>query len=467
MTQQVQSHSTVDISVKTIPAASIQSPPRGQPKTVSVTTFGCKVNTFESETIGSRLAAMGLCRQDGGKADLHIINTCTVTAEADRQARQRVRKIVRENPQAWIVVTGCYAQMAAETCKDIPGVDLVVGNSEKLRIPELLAAMYRGDAGKVILKSVDEAMSMPDGLLSGYEAQSRAFVQVQQGCDQGCTFCIIHKARGRNRSFSANLIVRQVERLVMNGYREIVLCGVDLGSYGDDFHLSDAKMNLVGLLERLLQLPGEFRLRLSSIDPFHITPSLAALMADSTRVCPHLHLSLQSGNTLILKRMKRRATREIVYDRVALLRRHIPNLLLSADILVGFPTEDSGHFAQTLAAIDELEIAYSHVFGYSRREGTPAARIPAQVAQSEIKSRVARARAQGRSVWQRVAARQVGRVDTVLVEGSGEFSSRGRLGNYFPVALRQRSPTGRLVPVRVVGVKEQTLIAEQINAGKQ
>lgn len=349
-----------------------------RPKRVAFPSFGCKVNTFETEFIAQNLTTASYQRVGASdSADLYIINTCTVTAEADRQARQLIRKLVRKSPKAWIVVTGCYAQMDAEACANIPGVDLVVGNSEKLDIPNLLDDLYQGRLPPILLRDIDQEISLPDQLLTGFEGRSRGFVQIQQGCDQGCTFCIIHVARGPNRSFSPQSIKRQCERLILNGYGELVLCGVDAGSYGSDFE--GGMPGLGALLKSVLSLPGDFRIRLSSIDPVHISDEFIDLMAQSPRFCSQLHLSLQSASSLILKRMKRRASRELIYDRIAALREAVPDLVLSADILVGFPTETDEHFADTLTAIDELEIAYPHVFPYSAREGTPAARIPNQV----------------------------------------------------------------------------------------
>ncbi len=399
--------------------------------------MGCKVNTFESELIGEKLAGMGYRRASSADAaDIRIVNTCTVTTEADRQARQQVRRIIRQNPAALVVVTGCYAQTDPEACAAIPGVDLVVGNAKKLEIPALLGPLMRGDTPPILRDSLDADISLPDQLVSGFEGRSRAFVQVQQGCDRGCTFCIIHMARGPNRSFSAALIRRQVERLVMNGYHEVVLCGVDIGSYGDDFA---GDFGLEDLLEEILTLALPFRLRLSSIDPAHITDRLVGLMtANPDRICPQLHLSLQSGNTLILKRMRRRATREILVDRVGTLKAALPSLVLSADIMVGFPTEDDVHFADTLDVVNRLEIAFPHVFSYSKRPGTPAARIPRQVDAAVKKSRAARVREAGEQVRDRQGRALVGKTLPVLLESDRSAAPEyavGRADNYFGVRL--------------------------------
>ena len=435
-----------------------------------MSTMGCKVNTFESELILDKMDRDGYQRTSSvADADIFMINTCTVTAEADRQARQQVRKAIRQNPDAWIVVTGCYAQIDPEACAAIPGVDLVVGNSKKLDIPALLAPMYAQSLPKVMVDDIDREISLPDQLVSGFDGRTRAFVQIQQGCDQGCTFCIIHTARGPNRSFATDMIKRQVQRLVMNGYREIVICGVDIGSWGTDFQQQEVetkKGELADLLTELIAIDGDFRLRLSSVDPAHITPSLVSVMSSSPKICPQLHLSMQSGNTLILKRMKRRATREVLYARIGSLKKALPDLVLSADVMVGFPTETEAHFAETLQAVDDLDIAFPHVFSYSPRPGTPAARIPRQVPPESKKERAEAVRSVGATVWQRIAGGLVGSQQKVLPEGGASRNGyiRGRAANYFEVLLpsdtnfSNRSMDG-WQEVEITGISDQSLIA--------
>lgn len=467
---------SVMVAARSIKMPAINMPASKTPATdkkFSMITLGCKVNSFESELIAEKLNQQHYRRVGKDEsADLCIINTCTVTAEADRQARQLVRRAVRNNPNAWIVVTGCYAQMDADGCAAIPGVDLVVGNDRKLDIPRLLEGLYDSQrlpdsaasiTPMILVGDMDEEISLPQQLISGFEGRVRAFVQIQQGCDQGCTFCIIHKARGPNRSFPAAMIRRQVERLVMNGYRELVICGVDIGSYGSD--LAQPNGGLSELLQQLTTIDGDFRLRLSSIDPAHLTDSLIEKIATEPAICPQLHLSLQSGNTMILKRMKRRATREIVYERIAKLRRAVPNLVLSADIMVGFPTETAAQFEHTLEAVDDLEIAYPHVFAYSSRPGTPAARIPDQVPREMRKRRAALVRARGKEVWNRVAARRIGARTRVLIEGSDNLPDgrvRARAADYFPVIFAPRhGQSGDWAEVEISAVEGDALIARR------
>ena len=389
-------------------------------KRVGIATLGCKVNAYESELIGETLKTQDWhIVPNTDVADLYLVNTCTVTREADRQARQAVRKLIKRNPEALVVVTGCYAQMDPNACADIPGVDLVLGNDRKLDVHELLPALERGELPKVMVGDLDQHVSLPEQLLAGYEAHTRAFVQIQQGCDQGCTFCIIHVARGPSRSLAPTLIKRQVQRLVLNGYPEIVICGVDLGSYGDDL---GGEFDLVDLLKELLELEFDqsnpFRIRLSSIDPHHISDRLIDLMANQPRICPHIHLSLQSGNTLILKRMKRRYTAEQVRERITALRAVVPQLVMSADVMVGFPTETQAQYEDTEEMVKELDIAFPHVFSYSERSGTPAARIPdnKQVPVHDRKARNLKLRESAKPLQARLLGSKIGQSAWVLPE---------------------------------------------------
>ncbi len=396
----------------------------GKGKRVGITTLGCKVNTYESELIGQTLKTDDwTVVANTEPADLYLINTCTVTREADRQARQEVRKAVKRNPDALVVVTGCYAQMDPEACADIPGVDLVLGNDRKLDMHKLMPQLENGDLPKVMVGDLDQHVSLPDHLLAGYEAHTRAFVQIQQGCDQGCTFCIIHVARGPSRSLAPSLIKRQVQRLVLNGYPEIVICGVDLGAYGDDLSLEQGgQFDLSDLIEELLLLEHDadnpFRIRLSSIDPHHITDRLIDLWAKEPRVCPHMHLSLQSGNTLILKRMKRRYDADHVRERIGALRAKVPDLVISADVMVGFPTETEEQYLDTEQMLRDIKVAFPHTFSYSEREGTPAARIPLakQVPVAERKERNLRLRTAAEPIQHSLRESRLGQTSWVLPE---------------------------------------------------
>lgn len=438
-------------------------------KRVGITTLGCKVNTYESELIGETLKTDDWSVVANTEAaDLYLINTCTVTREADRQARQEVRKSVKRNPDALVVVTGCYAQMDPQACADIPGVDLVLGNDRKLDMHRLLPQLQKGELPKVMVGDLDQHVSLPDQLLAGYEAHTRAFVQIQQGCDQGCTFCIIHVARGPSRSLAPSLIKRQVQRLVLNDYPEIVICGVDLGSYGDDLALADQQFDLSDLLEELLSLEHDpqnpFRIRLSSIDPHHITDKLIDLWAREPRICSHMHLSLQSGNTLILKRMKRRYDADHVRERIAKLRSKLPQLVISADVMVGFPTETEEQYADTEQMLRDIEVAFPHTFSYSERVGTPAARIPAdrQVPVPERKDRNNRLREAARPLQKALRSSKIGKTVYVLPEKKAkrEGYTMCRAEDYLAVLVpNEQVQKGRWQKVLVTEVDGEFLLA--------
>ncbi len=430
-------------------------------RSVAVSTLGCKVNLYESNLIAQNLSGQQWLQvNSNAKADMYVINTCTVTQEADRQARQEVRRLIRQNPDAFIVVTGCYAQMDPTACAEIPGVDLVVGNDRKLDLHQLLPLYERGELPRIIVGELDKHVSLPDGLLTGFEGQTRAFMQIQQGCNQGCTFCIIHRARGPSRSIPMTVLKRQAHRLVANGYKELVICGVDLGSYGDDF--DQHGYSLISLIDELQGEHPDARLRLSSIDPAHISDDLIERFMQK-KVCPHLHLSLQSANTLILKRMKRRYNRELVYDRIDSLRSAVPDLVISADVMTGFPTETDEQFEQTLNAIDELEIAYPHVFPYSQRSGTPAARIPRQIPIEIRKSRAGRVRKLGQQVLNRVLAKNIGKSVTVLTEQSIDKKTnlrKARAENYLPCLVSAEIKANQLLDVVNNRIENNSLIAQ-------
>lgn len=437
-------------------------------KRVAISTLGCKVNTFESELIMQRLCEHGYQRvSPTAVADIYIINSCTVTAEADRQSRQLARKLKRQNADATVIMTGCYAQNNAEMVAGIDEIDWVIGNAAKLDLPRLIleyeheCEQGRDDSSLLFTPGFDEMLAVPEDLLAGYESQSRAFIQIQQGCDQACTFCIIHVARGPSVSFPVQKVVVQYQKMVEQGYKEVVICGVDLGSYGDD---AGADSSLTALLGEMLAMNLDCRIRISSIDPYHLSDDLIELIAQSRQICPQIHLSMQSANSLILKRMKRRANRELIFERVARLREKIPELVLSADVLVGFPTENVEQFAETLDAIERLQIAYPHVFPYSNREGTPAARIPSQIDVVEKKRRARLVRELGKAVWIRQAQQRLGLVQRCLLESGGENGIiLARCDDYFPVKLNGAAEglqKGQWCNIQISGIEGQSLLGE-------
>ncbi|MFA9460846.1 tRNA (N(6)-L-threonylcarbamoyladenosine(37)-C(2))-methylthiotransferase MtaB [Thiohalorhabdus methylotrophus] len=432
---------------------------------VATTTMGCKVNQFETEAIRQALrgAEYELVPFEA-EADLYLVNTCTVTSEADRQARQLVRRALRRNPEAFMVVAGCYAQRDPEAVAAIPGVDLVLGNGEKVDVHGLIPDLEAGELPQVMVGDPDEASAVPEGLLTRFESRTRGFLQVQQGCDQSCTFCIISSVRGGNRSVPVRHVVRQVDRWAQVGTREFVVTGVDVGSYGADL---EGGADLAGLLAAVAEREGDFRLRLSSLDPSHITDELIGLFREEPKLCPHVHLSLQHGDAKVLKQMKRRYGPSLVRERMAALREAAPDLVLSADVLVGFPTETEAAFEAALALVDELEIAYPHVFPFSPRPETPGGRIPEkkQVPPQERKARAARMRELGAQIRQRVLERAAGKPQRVLVEEPDRHHPgwmRGRAATYLPV----RIPEGWVEPGEFVEcvpeqVEEETLVARR------
>jgi threonylcarbamoyladenosine tRNA methylthiotransferase MtaB len=414
-----------------------------------ILTFGCRLNAFESEVMRGHAAAAGL-------ENAVIVNSCAVTAEAERQVRQAIRRARRANPDATIVVTGCAAQIDPERYAAMDEVDRVVGNEEKLR-----AETWSFDAGTPEI-SVNDIMTVRETaphLISGFEGRARAFVEIQQGCDHRCTFCIIPFGRGNNRSVSIGVIVEQVRRLVAEGYAEIVLTGVDITDYGRDL---PGTPSLGEMIKRLLALVPELpRLRLSSVDPAEIDEALFALIADEPRLMPHFHISVQSGDDLILKRMKRRHSRADIEAFVARVRDLRPDAAFGADIIAGFPTESDVAFANSLSLVDGCGLTWLHVFPYSERPGTPAAKMP-QLPGDVRKARAAELRAAGTTQVARFLDARIGATDDVLIEQGVE----GRTPHFAQVRLdavdgpNQHGP-GTIVAARIVGRDNDVLIAQK------
>jgi threonylcarbamoyladenosine tRNA methylthiotransferase MtaB len=406
---------------------------------VEILTFGCRLNAFESEVI------RGLSGNTA--ADTVIVNTCAVTAEAERQARQAVRRVARERPDACIVVTGCAAQIDPAAWANLPNVRRVLGNDDKLK-PE----SWLPGAGS----SVSDIMAVRETaghLVTDFAGRARAFVQVQQGCDHRCTFCVIPFGRGRNRSIPIGAIADQVRALVTRGYREVVLTGVDIASYGPDLPGAPSLGQMIRRV--LLAAPDLPRLRLSSIDPAAIDDDLWRLIAKEPRLMPHLHLSLQAGSDLILKRMRRRHLRADAMAVIERARKLRPGIAIGADLIAGFPTETDVLFEETLRFVQEAALPYLHVFPYSARAGTPAARMPA-VPNSVRKERAAALREAGAAEARRFFSEQVGRIASLLTEGA----QSGHTEHFAPVRLVQPSVPGRLIPARITGVTKDTLLAE-------
>ncbi|MBP2462634.1 MULTISPECIES: tRNA (N(6)-L-threonylcarbamoyladenosine(37)-C(2))-methylthiotransferase MtaB [unclassified Rhizobium] len=378
---------------------------------VEVITFGCRLNTYESEVM----------RAEAEKAGLNnavLVNTCAVTSEAVRQARQTIRRVRRDNPHARIVVTGCAAQTEKQTFAEMPEVDMVLGNEEKLNSQSYRALPDFGVSSEEKLR-VNDIMSIKataPQMIRHIDGHVRAFIQVQNGCDHRCTFCIIPYGRGNSRSVPMGAVVEQARRLVEGGYREIVLTGVDATSYGGDL----PGQPTLGLLAKTLlrQVPEILRLRLSSIDSIEADNHLWDLISDEPRFMPHLHLSLQHGDDMILKRMKRRHSRREALDFVEQARRLRPEIAFGADMIAGFPTETEEMFENLATLAQDAGISFLHVFPYSPRPGTPAARMP-QLDRALVKERAARLRATGEALHKAHLDRMVGTEQIVIVENNG------------------------------------------------
>ena len=411
-------------------------------------TLGCRLNAYETE-------AMKELADTAGLSDAVIVNTCAVTAEAVRKARQEIRKLRRENPNARLIVTGCAAQTEPKTFSNMAEVDAVVGNTEKMQGAtwQGLAADFLGDVEPV---QVDDIMSVTETaghLIDGFGTRSRAYVQVQNGCDHRCTFCIIPYGRGNSRSVAAGVVVDQIKRLVDRGYNEVVLTGVDLTSWGADLPMQP---KLGDLVMRILKLvPDLPRLRISSIDSIEVDPALMEAIATEPRLMPHLHLSLQAGDDMILKRMKRRHLRDDAIRFCEDARKLRPDMTFGADIIAGFPTETEAMFANSLKLVDECDLTWLHVFPYSAREGTPAAKIP-PVNGNIIKDRAKRLRAaRAKQVAKHLRA-QHGKTHHILMENA----HMGRTAQFTEVKFDTKQAESQIVTAKIIGDDGKQLLAE-------
>lgn len=405
-----------------------------------ILTFGCRLNAFESEVIRGHALAAGL-------SDAVIVNTCAVTAEAERQARQAIRRARREHPAARLIVTGCAAQIDPARFAAMKEVDLVLGNTEKLN-PE----SYRGSAARIVVGDIMALKETAAHLVDGFENRARAFIEIQQGCDHRCTFCVIPYGRGNSRSVPIGEIVHQTRRLVESRYREVVLTGVDLTGFGNDL---PGQPRLGQLCRRLLTLVPELeRLRLSSLDPVEIDDELWRLIAEEPRLLPHLHLSIQAGDDLILKRMKRRHSRAEALATCRRARDLRPGIALGADLIAGFPTESDDMFRRSNDFIAEAALDYLHVFPFSARPGTPAARMP-QVPRALVRERAAGLRATGAAALTRALTARIGTTAQILVE----TPAFGRSEHYAPVQIDKGMP-GTVVTAELLRVDADKLIGQ-------
>ena len=414
---------------------------------VEVVTFGCRLNAYESEVIRKRAAEDGL-------SDAVIFNTCAVTGEAVRQARQAIRKMRRERPDARLIVTGCAAQIDPAAFGAMDEIDLVLGNAEKTQAGAY--AIAAPDAPRVRVNDIMSVRETAGHLIDGLKERARAYVEVQNGCDHRCTFCIIPFGRGNSRSAPAGEVVEQIRRLTAEGYREVVLTGVDVTSWGSDL---PGQPTLGQLVARILKLvPDLPRLRLSSIDAAEIDPDLLRCMGEEPRLMPYLHLSLQAGDDMILKRMKRRHSRQQALDLVASVRAVRPDVAFGADLIAGFPTETDEMFDNTVALVEQTGLAFLHVFPFSPRPGTPAARMP-QLDRGLIKRRAERLRAAGDAALIRHLEAQNGKVLSGLVERAGTARADDFSEIRFEGEADLGQILGQIVPMRITGHDGKRLTA--------
>ncbi|MEM8852665.1 MAG: tRNA (N(6)-L-threonylcarbamoyladenosine(37)-C(2))-methylthiotransferase MtaB [Pseudomonadota bacterium] len=411
---------------------------------VDVISFGCRLNALEGESVRAAAASSEL-------GEIVVVNTCAVTAEAVRQARQTIRRVRRERPHVRIVATGCAAQIDPDTFAQMDEVDHVLGNGEKMA-PSVWQGLEA--APRVLVSDIMSLSETAAHLVDGFKTRTRAFVEVQNGCDHRCTFCIIPYGRGASRSVPMGVVVDQIERLVQSGHQEVVLTGVDLTSYGADLPASPKLGDLVARI--LTHVPDLARLRLSSIDSIEVDETLLDLIANEPRLMPHLHLSLQAGDDLILKRMKRRHLREDAIQFCETVKALRPQMVFGADLIAGFPTETEDMFKNTLDIVEACGLTLVHVFPFSPRKGTPAARMP-QVEGQVVKARAARLRTLAAARLDATLAGRVGAPASVLVEDKG----RGRTEDYLPARVEGEAPPGAVVKGRAVAAEEGMLVVRE------
>jgi threonylcarbamoyladenosine tRNA methylthiotransferase MtaB len=404
--------------------------------TISIATLGCKVNQFESEGLMSTLEQKGyriVPFSEG--ADITIINTCTVTHRADFQSRQMVRRAFRSNPQSLIIVTGCYSQVEPEAIEKIEGVRYLLGNKEKEQIPELLPRIQKGEFPRIQVSDIQKETVFLYHPLYSFHHHTRAFLKIQDGCNARCSYCIVPYARGPSRSLPPDQAIGHLKVLKGKGFKEVVLTGIHTGAYGRDL---DPPFSLERLLRELEEEETPDRIRLSSIEPMDFSPGFISLLSQSKKVCPHLHIPIQSGEDEILKRMNRDYDRSFLSDLIQELHRSIPGLAIGADVIVGFPGETEEQFKYTCEWIESLPFSYLHVFPFSKRKGTPASTFPYQVDEKKIKKRAEKMRQLGRRKRQAFYRQFLHQELNVLVEDRREKETgrwKGLSRNYIPVLL--------------------------------
>lgn len=422
-------------------------------KTACIVTLGCKANQFESAAMEQQLLACGyhLCPFELG-AQLVVINSCTVTAASDAQSRKLIRRARRFNPECRIIVTGCYAQINPQQLAAFPGVDLVLGNMEKQNFIDFLDCKD-GQINKIQVGDISQARTCPELEIATFTEHSRAFVQIQSGCDAFCAYCIIPFARGRSRSVALDSVISQIKRLVTNGYDEVVLTGIHIGNYGRDLPIP---ISLAQLVVAILQQTDLHRLRLGSIEPMELTDELISVVADNKRVCPHLHIPLQSGSDTVLRRMSRHYTTAQFSHCMDKIKARIADVAIGVDLITGFPAETDEEHLATLALLNKLPVSFVHVFPYSKRGGTSAAAMTGHVATVVAKARAAEIRCIGTEKQQHYMRQHIGKVLEVVVENRHDGSIwRGVSREYLPITFTcERNVAGACLTVRIVDIAQ-------------
>lgn len=431
-------------------------------KTVAFTTLGCRVNQYDTD------AMRGLFIQNGytpvefdEKADIYVINTCSVTNMGERKSRQLIRKAKRTNEDAYIIVTGCYAQLAPEAIAAIDGVNLVIGTNNRHRVVELVEQLESTEKQISIVRNIMEQATFEEMPLYGNEIdKARAFMKIQEGCNNYCTFCIIPYTRGKLKSRRVEDIVKEAKRLVEHGYHEIVLTGIHLGNYGIEL---PEKPNLAHVVKALLEIPGLERIRLGSIESVEVSEELVDLMANDPRFCTHLHLPLQAGSDHILKLMNRHYNLQEFKDLIARLRSRIPGLAITTDIIAGFPGETDEDFEETMKTVEEIGFTHIHAFPYSKREGTPAATMEDQVPEAVKKTRVALLNSLGQKGLQKFAEQMIGKPAEILIEREEDDYYLGFTNEYIHGKIKKGTTAhdvGTIIGGTVTAFDGETLIIE-------
>jgi len=404
---------------------------------IAITTLGCKVNQYESAGIIEKLAGRGFINVPfSNSADIYIINTCTVTARTDYQSRQLIRKACRKNPEASIIVTGCYAQRAPGDLSELSGVAAVVGNAEKENIPDIIRNMVKGEQ-QILVGTIGHVKNISGFAVTRFPEHTRAFLRIQDGCNSFCSYCIIPYSRGRSRSLPEKDALDQIEILEKAGHREIVLSGIHLGVYGEDL---SPPTNLLTLLKRIEEKKMVERLRLSSIEPNEVTDEIISHIRNSKIICPHIHIPLQSGDDKILSLMKRNYNTKLFRGLIEKLLDAMPDIALGIDVMVGFPGEGEREFANTVAFIEKIPVAYLHVFPYSKRPGTRSSDFPGEIAENVKKERAKILRMVGERKRAAFAERFIGKSLSVLIEDKKDRDTglqKGFSENYIPVLIAE------------------------------